>query len=442
MAASIFFLFVFKRADGDQTLHALCHARRSCCTQGRDPARSVCLIFFCSLPSLFFARHILTGRYAFAELYFVSAGAVQTVDEHDQVVSVIRSDVPDTAPIVGEVPFFLGINYLKAMKASLERDVQLEVLSKTDMAELSAEYPDDHNMICANLWAQFAHGQKGKDGKKESKEDDDENMDKEKLLTKKRIVESKNFRKEQQFNLLSKAAKAGELDIVLMLARQGADVNGFDYDGRTPLHMACTAGRYKIVESLLKLGANENMKDRWGQTPLAIAILSKQQMIITVLAGAKAKLDMASPELALCSAAGSGDLAQVKRLVEFGVPPNIGDYDKRTALHVSAAEGHEKIVEFLLLAQADPNCKDRWNGSPLQDALSGGHIGTAHILKAKGASVSDEFGATAVCAAAGTGDVPKLRMLHSFGQSLDVGDYDGTGQMCTCMTPFELVDTF
>ena len=56
--------------------------------------------------------------------------------------------------------------------------------------------------------------------------------------------------------------------------------------------------------------------------------------------------------------------------------------------------------------------------------MSGQHIGTAHILKAKGANVSDDFGAEAVCTAAGKGDVPKLRMLHSFGQSLDVGDYD------------------
>ena len=158
---------------------------------------------------------------------------------------------------------------------------------------------------------------------------------------------------------------------------------------------------------------------------MGIAIAAKQQMIITVLASSgKAKLDMASPELALCSAAGAGDLQQVKRLVDFGVKPNLGDYDRRTALHVSAAEGHEKIVEFLLLSQADPNCKDRWGGTPLQDALTGGHIGTAHLLKAKGAAVPDSFGAEAVCTAAGKGDVPKLRMLHSFGQSLDVGDYD------------------
>ena len=86
------------------------------------------------------------------------------------------------------------------------------------------------------------------------------------------------------------------------------------------MHMACSVGRYKVVESLLKLGAQENIKDRWGQTPMSIALASKQQMIITVLtASKKAKLDIQDPELALCTAAGNGDLQQVKRLVEFGV---------------------------------------------------------------------------------------------------------------------------
>ena len=359
------------------------------------------------------------------ELYFVSSGSVQVVDEHDQVVSVIRSDVPDTAPVVGEVPFFLGINYLKAMKASLERDVQLEVLSRESMTELTEMFPEDHNTIRNNLWSQFdtsrpSNAKAGLHGQNSN----NLQLDNEKLLIKKRIEEATMFRKQQQFNSLCKAARTGDVDSVLKLAHQGCNLNETDYDGRTALHMACSAGRYKIVESLLKAGVDQNVKDRWGQTPMAIAITSKQQMIITVLAGSNAKLDIANPELVLCSAAASGDLTQVKRLVEFGVDPNIGDYDKRTPIHVSSAEGHEKVVEFLLLSQANPNCADRWGGTPLQDALSGQHIGTAQILKAKSANVSDDFGASAVCAAAGKGDVPKLRILHSFGQSLDVGDYD------------------
>ena len=73
------------------------------------------------------------------ELFFVSSGAVQVVDEHDQVVSMIRSDVPDTAPIVGEVPFFLGINYLNAIKASLDGDVELQRVEREPERQREAE---------------------------------------------------------------------------------------------------------------------------------------------------------------------------------------------------------------------------------------------------------------------------------------------------------------
>ena len=149
---------------------------------------------------------------------------------HDQVVSVIRSDVPDTAPIVGEVPFFLGINYLKAMKASLDGDVQLEVLSKDALTVLKRDFPDAVNMVCQNLWSQYDSGRGGK-GEDDDDDVDELNLDKEKLLTKKRILESTNFRKEQQFLELYKAARSGEVDSVVALARQGANLNQTDYDG-------------------------------------------------------------------------------------------------------------------------------------------------------------------------------------------------------------------
>jgi len=124
---------------------------------------------------------------------------------------------PPAAPMVGEVPFFLGINYLKAMKASLDSDVQLQVLSKSSLVELIEEFPEDHQIICQNLWAPFNAGKEG--DKKEM------NLDNEKLLTKKRILESTNFRKEQQFNQLSKAARTGDVDNITLLARQGVDLD-------------------------------------------------------------------------------------------------------------------------------------------------------------------------------------------------------------------------
>jgi ankyrin repeat protein len=37
-------------------------------------------------------------------------------------------------------------------------------------------------------------------------------------------------------------------------------------------------------------------------------------------------------------------LQLLRRLLRAGVPVNIGDYDKRTALHISAAEGNAVMV--------------------------------------------------------------------------------------------------
>lgn len=51
-------------------------------------------------------------------------------------------------------------------------------------------------------------------------------------MTKKRIVESTNFKKVQQFAALSKAARSGDIETIANLARQGADLDHTDYDGQ------------------------------------------------------------------------------------------------------------------------------------------------------------------------------------------------------------------
>ena len=196
-----------------------------------------------------------------------------------------------------------------------------------------------------------------------------------------------------RFAALRDAARTGDADAVVLLARQGASLDQVDYDGRSAMHMACVEGNYKVVEVLIQHGANINMKDRWGSTPLQIAVSCKHQMLIGLLTVSKAQLGIDNPASALCEAAAAGDLASVKRLIENSVDPNSGDYDRRCALHISSAEGHDKVVEFLLSSKANANCADRWGGTPLQDALSSENSSCAHLIKAKGGKVPDDFGA-------------------------------------------------
>jgi len=120
---------------------------------------------------------------------------------------------------------------------------------------------------------------------------------------------------------------------------------------------------------------------------------------------------------------------QVKRLIENGVDASSSDQDKRAALHLSAAEGHDQVVDYLLASkasaescdvciscfkefsfqyfygslwvlthssQANVNCVDRWGRTPLQDALTGDHSSCGALLRGKG-FVCVYFGICIIC---------------------------------------------
>lgn len=119
---------------------------------------------------------------------------------------------------------------------------------------------------------------------------------------------------------------------------------------------------------------------------------------------------------------------QLERLIDNGISPNLSDYDARTPLHLAAACGAQKSVEYLLQHGADPCAKDRWKGLPLLDAVKEGHSLVAEIIhQAGGKLYSDEdvaMSAKQLCDAAAVGDVRKLALLKDADVDLDQGNYD------------------
>jgi len=91
--------------------------------------------------------------------------------------------------------------------------------------------------------------------------------------------------------------------------------------------------------------------------------------------------------------ASKGDVARCKRLVEqFGLDVadrTLFDYDRRTPLHLAAAEGCVGVTEWLLEAGADVNAADRAGSTPLNDALLGDCKVCAQIIAAAGGKVSE-----------------------------------------------------
>ena len=184
-----------------------------------------------------------------------------------------------------------------------------------------------------------------------------------------------------------------------------------------------------------ELKANMNSVDRWGGTPYDDALRSGHPKVAIFLSGRGAQRGSTSqafdPASELCDAAAKADVARLRFLVhENGYDANTCDYDARTACHLAASEGLLDTVKCLVEELgADHSPRDRWGGTPLDDATRSKHADVVAFLEARGArhgkTAMQKDPATELCDAAARADVTQLRLLCSeHGYDVDVGDYD------------------
>eukprot|EP00965_Chrysotila_dentata_P259305 6213515-Pleurochrysis_carterae.AAC.2 len=99
----------------------------------------------------------------------------------------------------------------------------------------------------------------------------------------------------------------------------------------------------------------------------------------------------------LCEAAAAGDVHLLRKLVSAGADVNLGDYDRRTALHLAACEGRLRAVRFLVEeAGASLSPEDRWGCTPLDDSIKSKHLVVGMYLRSKGATCQEDADAHAL----------------------------------------------
>nr|XP_044993283.1 ankyrin repeat and SOCS box protein 3 isoform X5 [Jaculus jaculus] len=148
------------------------------------------------------------------------------------------------------------------------------------------------------------------------------------------------------------AVENGQMDVIRLLLRHGASVNGsHSMCGWNSLHQASFQENAEIIKLLLKKGVQKECQDDFGITPLFVA-------------------------------AQYGKLESLSTLISSGANVNCQALDKATPLFIAAQEGHTKCVELLLSSGADPNlyCNgDSWQ-LPIHAAAQMGHTKILDLL--------------------------------------------------------------
>ena len=192
---------------------------------------------------------------------------------------------------------------------------------------------------------------------------------------------------------LHAAAHRGDLAELQRLLAAGADINGRDVHGRTPLHVATFARQRGAIRLLAErradLGLLEN--DRYDAVTIAAVADDEESLRLLLQLGASAKLVTSRYDgTALIAAAHLGHDGVVRQLIAAGAPLDHVNNLHWTALIESIVLGdggrrHQATLKALLEADASTRLADRAGHTPLQLARQRGYGAMVQMLEAAGA---------------------------------------------------------
>ncbi|XP_054431424.1 ankyrin repeat and SOCS box protein 3 isoform X2 [Pteronotus mesoamericanus] len=195
-------------------------------------------------------------------------------------------------------------------------------------------------------------------------------------------IRTKTF---EGFSALHFAASRGHWKIVQILLEAGADPNATTLEETTPLFLAVENGRIDVLRLLLRHGANVNgSHSMCGWNALHQATFQENAEIIKLLLkrGANKECQDDFGITPLFVAAQYGKLESLSILISSGANVNCQALDKATPLFIAAQEGHTECVELLLSSGADPNLycnEDNWQ-LPIHAAAQMGHTEILDLL--------------------------------------------------------------
>ena len=154
----------------------------------------------------------------------------------------------------------------------------------------------------------------------------------------------------EYYKNIPRAAQANDVAKIRSLLDDGYSPNQTDENGGTTgMHVAATTGNLQIMAILYKAGANINVHDNVGNTPLDYAAEHDRLDAAKLLMEMKANINdqNKSGMTPLMFAARTGDVELVHLMLEDGANPSVLDYTGRDAAGW-ALDSHRPLVVQLL----------------------------------------------------------------------------------------------
>jgi ankyrin repeat protein len=187
----------------------------------------------------------------------------------------------------------------------------------------------------------------------------------------------------QRTALLFAVSTRGQLDMVKLLARKGANLKAADKRGITALMLAVK--KKDIVSFLLSEGADHNVQDVEGWTALFYAASSGylKSAELFIKAGAEINGKDNSGWTPLMYAVDIEETGMVSFLLDKGADPNLRNEEGKTALLIAVSYGNLPITRLLLANGADVKARNNEGESAADMAKRKGHIDIIKLLNPK-----------------------------------------------------------
>ncbi|XP_066991981.1 protein phosphatase 1 regulatory subunit 16A isoform X2 [Anabrus simplex] len=219
--------------------------------------------------------------------------------------------------------------------------------------------------------------------------------------------------------MLLEAAGRNDIDEVRRLLMKGVNPDSTNEDGLTALHQCCIDDNEEMMKLLLEYGANVNAEDSEKWTPLHAAatcghlhlvryLISRGANLLAVNADGNMPYDICEDEAALDYIEGemarrgvtqelidetrafteTQMLQDLQQAVALDLDIELPDHQGATPLHIAAANGYLRVVEYLLDQHVSVDVRDNDDWQPVHAAACWGHLEVLELMCQHGADLN------------------------------------------------------